>query len=518
MARLFEHQSKMILKDSQIDIPDSQLADTPQGAALAAQELNKPVVVKAQTWTTGRAESGGIKFASTPEEAKQATNEILGKVIKGFTVDRVLVEEMLDIEQEFFAGIIIDDSQASPVVVFSSVGGTGVEEIARKHPGKIARYTVDINEGLPGYQARNLVRKTGVKGKLQRDLASFLVKLYKAARKFEARSAEVNPLVVTKQGQVVAADCHMTIDDYAVFRHPELGIEIARELSNPPSELDMVAFNVEKNDYRGTFYFIQMEREFEEGKQYVGFHGAGGGGSMMSMDAVLNEGFTIANFCDTSGNPPASKVYRAARIIMAQGPIVGYFGSGSGVASQEQFHSARGLVKAYRENWIDFPAVERLGGNQEEKAIKILTDYTKDLPGPVECYGKDTSASYCARRLRDLVDNYEIKKTPKPEPQPHNPDYIFKTVTGGTISYDYGKCKNCESKICVKECQRKILELDENGCPRLNITREEAEKGKCSECLVCEVECYFRGNAGGRIELPIPGLDEYLTKQKKTNS
>ncbi|PYI75014.1 MAG: hypothetical protein DMF01_08830, partial [Verrucomicrobia bacterium] len=164
-------------------------------------------------------------------------------------------------------------------------------------------------------------------------------------------------------GEFVAADCRITIDDYAVARHPELGIEIAREFDHPPTTLERIAYAVEQNDHRGTFYFAQLATTApKESKGLVGFHGAGGGGSMMSMDAIVNAGFTIANFTDTSGNPSASKVYRAARIILAQPDLVGYFGSGSGVASQEQYWSAYGLAKAFWELDLDIPAVIRLGG------------------------------------------------------------------------------------------------------------------------------------------------------------
>jgi succinyl-CoA synthetase beta subunit len=508
MARIFEHQSKSVLNKFKISIPKGKTAETPEEAEQIAAELGCPVVVKAQTWTTGRAGTGGIKFADNPQHAKEAAASIIGLSIKGFTVEKVLVEEKLDIEKEYYAGIIIDDSHASPVMIFSAVGGTGIEEIAKAHPDKVIRHTIDIKEGLPDHHARNLLRKVGIHGAEQLKLADFLVKLYAAARTYETRSAEVNPLVRVKSGDIIAADCHMTIDDYAVFRHPDLGIEIARELSNPPSELDKIAFNVEKNDYRGTFYFIQMERDYSKGQGYVGFHGAGGGGSMMSMDAVLAEGFKIANFCDTSGNPPASKVYRAAKIIMAQKGIDAYFGSGSGVASQEQFHSARGLVKAFRENWVTMPVVMRLGGNQEEKAIEIMTNYTKDLPAAIECYGKETPASHCAKRLRELVDKAEVKDIPKPEDKPHHSDYSFKTVSGGMVSFDYSLCDKCESKACVSECVPKILKTEE-GRPILNITEAEALKGKCTECLCCELECLFKGNGGGKIDLPIAGLDEY---------
>lgn len=514
MARLFEYQGKKLLEAFKISIPRGDVVKTPEDAVSVFEKIKTSVVVKAQTWTTGRAGTGGIKFADNVIEVKEAVTGILNKTIKGFKVTEVLVEEKLDIEKEFFAGIIIDDNLKKPVLIFSSVGGTGIEEIAKSHPDKVIKYPIDITDGLREYTARDLVRKTGLSGKLQMQVAAVLTKLYKMCKDYELRSAEINPLVLTKKGDIYAADCHLAIDDYAVFRHPNLGIEIARDLTNPPSELDKIAFNVEKGDYRGTFYFIQLEREFDKESGYVGFHGAGGGGSMMSMDAVLNQGFKIADFCDTSGNPPASKVYRAAKIILSQKNIVGYFGSGSGVASQEQFHSARGLIKAFLEDDINVPVVMRLGGNQEEKAIEIFNRFKQRLKVPVECYGKDNSAVYCAKRLRVLIDEYGINDGlpyNTKEKELFNKSYSFKTVTQGEVCFDYSKCQNCKTKVCIEECIPKILKIEE-GVPVLAISREDAAKGKCIECLACELECKDRGNSGAYIDLPIPGLIDYRNK------
>ncbi len=207
--------------------------------------------------------------------------------------------------------------------------------------------------------------------------------------------------MLTKDGQFVAADCRITIDDYAVGRHPDLGIEIAREFDHPPTALERVAYAVEQNDHRGTFYFAQLATAAaKDSKGLVGFHGAGGGGSMMSMDAIVNAGFTIANFTDTSGNPSASKVYRAARIILAQPDLVGYFGSGSGVASQEQYWSAYGLAKAFWELDLDIPAVIRFGGNTEDRAVDILQRMSKLLRAPVEGYRKTDAPATIADALR----------------------------------------------------------------------------------------------------------------------
>lgn len=507
MARLHEYKGKELLKSQKVPVPRGEVASTPEEARRIAEELGGEVMVKAQAWVTGRASMGGIRRATTPEQAESVASEMLGMAVKGFSVEQVLVEEALDIEREFYAGVIIDDRARAPVVIFSSMGGTGIEEIASQHPDKVARMEVDILEGLQDYQARDLVRRAGLHGKLLRDLGGMVEKLYAVARTYEARAAEINPLVVTTDGKLYAADCRVTVDDYAVFRHPDLGIEIAREFDRPPTELEKIAYQVEAKDYRGTFYFIQMADDFQRGEGYIGFHGAGGGGSMMSMDALLSRQYKLATYVDTSGNPPASKVYRAAKIVLSLPGIDGYFASGSGVASQEQFHSARGFVKAFLEDRLSVPAVIRLGGNMEEKAIEILERAAPEIPAPLEAYGKDDTADFCAERLHALIKEGEIKDLPAPEPraEPKEP-YTFESPTG-TVTYDHTICDTCESKVCVKTCVRQILKL-EDGRPVLNISREDAQGGRCIECLACEVECHFEGAGGGHVDLPIPGLDE----------
>lgn len=511
MARLHEFQGKALLAKHKIAVPRGRQAATAAEARAIAEEIGGPVMVKMQAWVTGRAAMGGIKKAATPNEAAEAAAGMLGRRVKNFNVDWVLIEEQIAIKREFYAGIIIDDVSRAPVMIFSSAGGTGIEEIAVEHPDKVAKTTIDIVRGLQDYQARDLARQAGIEGSLLNSMASLLVKLWETARDVEARAAEINPLVLTADGKLMAADCRVTVDDYAVFRHPDLGIEIAREMDRPPAELERIAYAVEADDYRGTFFFLQLEEDFEKGDRVIGFHGAGGGGSMMSMDAVLRRGYKLANFVDTSGNPPASKVYRAARIILSQRGLDGYFGSGSGVASQEQFHSARGLVKAFLEEPLMVPAVIRLGGNAEEQAVEILERVNGLIPAPVEGYKKDDSPDYCAERLDILITNHEppaLRPGGRTRPVATKP-YTFETVTGGTVTFDHSLCAACDSKICVETCARRILSLNEDGLPVLNISAEEARKGRCVECLACDVECFFLGNKGGYVDLPIPGLDSY---------
>lgn len=514
MARLFEYQGKEILKRCKLAVPPGQVARSAAAAAEAARQLAAPVVIKGQIFATKRKEAGLIQFADTPQEAQQQAAAILGKKVGNFTVEAVLVEKKIAIAEEYYAGLIVDDAARSLRLILSNRGGIGIEEIAAQHPQSVQSHLLDFERGLRPFEVANLWRQLGLHGERQRGLTQATLALYQAARSVEARSAEINPLVITAAGEVLAADCRIAVDDYAVFRHPELKIEIARELDRPPTELERIAFKIEENDYRGTFYFIQMEQGFKKGDGVIGFHGAGGGGSMMSMDALLAQGFKIANFTDTSGNPPASKVYRAAKIILAQAHIDGYFGSGSGLASQEQFHSARGLVKAFREARLSIPAVVRLGGNQEDLAVNILTTYTADLPEPAEGYKKTETPEFCAERLRQRLAEKKKKAAPPPKPpaEPFTPDGGFDTLTG-RVAWESRRCQGCAGKVCVPACTYKVLKI-ENGAPALAIGAAEAQKGKCTECLACELECHFHGQGGLHIDLPIEGLAEYQRQEK----
>src|SRR5215469_5649567 len=315
MARLHEYQGKAILAANGFKIPRGRAASSADEVVAAAKELGGEVVIKIQAWTTGRAGIGGVAFAKKPEDVRLDAERMLSMKVGQFPVEAVLVEEKIDIDREFFLSFAIDDAARAPVIIFATGGGTGIEERA----ASTRRIPCDVNRGAPDSAVEEAVASCALSTNHAKQLNESIRKLFAAARSVEARSLEINPLVLTKTGEFVAADCRITIDDYAVVRHPELKIEIAREFDHPPTALERVAYAVEQNDHRGTFYFAQLATAApKESKGLAGFHGAGGGGSMMSMDAIVDAGFTIANFTDTSGNPSASKVYRAARIILAQ--------------------------------------------------------------------------------------------------------------------------------------------------------------------------------------------------------
>jgi succinyl-CoA synthetase beta subunit len=507
MARLHEYQGKAILAANGFKIPRGHVATNPADAAAAAKELGGEVVVKIQAWTTGRAGIGGVAFAKKPDEAGDHAKRMLAMKVGQFPVEAVLVEEKIDIDREFFLSLAIDDAARAPMIIFAGGGGTGIEERA----ASTHRITCDVKSGPNDSALNDAISYCGLPKNQTKQLAESVRKLFAAAKAVEARSIEINPLVLTRSGEFVAADCRVTIDDYAVARHPELKIEIAREFDHPPTALERVAYAVEQSDHRGTFYFAQLATAAaKDSKGLAGFHGAGGGGSMMSMDAIVNAGFTIANFTDTSGNPSASKVYRAARIILAQPDLIGYFGSGSGVASQEQYWSAYGLAKAFWELDLDIPAVIRLGGNTEDRAVEILARMSTLLRAPVEGYRKTDTPATIANRFAELVSESEAKKW-KPH-APRTPKFIQNKsatkfeVKGGRVWIDTEQWPKIGAAV---ETHSGGLIVDREGKPAMVLPVEEFAN-KDSELVACDVECRLAEIDGFYLELDIPGLNELI--------
>src|SRR5438309_1627914 len=511
MARLHEYQGKAILAANGFKIPRGRAASTADEAVSVAKELvdqkGSEVVGKIQAWTTGRAGIAGVAFAKKPDIARGHAARMLEMKVGQFPVEAVLVEEKIAIDREFFLSFAIDDATRAPTIIFAPGGGTGIEE----RGASTRRIACDVNRGPGDSIVAEATASCGLSATHATQLAESIRKLFTAARKVEARSLEINPLVLTKDGQFVAADCRITIDDYAVARHPELEIEIAREFDHPPTALERVAYAVEQSDHRGTFYFAQLATAAaKDSKGLVGFHGAGGGGSMMSMDAIVNAGFTIANFTDTSGNPSASKVYRAARIILAQPDLVGYFGSCSGVASQEQYWSAYGLAKAFWELDLNIPAVIRLGGNTEDRAVDILQRMSKLLRASVEGYRKTDAPAKIAGRFAELVagadDTKWKSRAPRMPKFVKNKSATELPVKNGRAWIDNTRWPEIRRAV---ETHSSGLIVDRAGAPAAALPNEEFAN-KDSELLACDVECRLAGVEGFYLELDIPGLEQLI--------
>jgi hypothetical protein len=250
-------------------------------------------------------------------------------------------------------------------------------------------------------------------------------------------------------------------------------------------------------------------------KGLIGFHGAGGGGSMMSMDAITNEGFTIANFCDTSGNPSPAKVYRACRVILSQPWLVGYFGSGSGVANQEQYWSAYGLAKAFWEMELNIPAVIRLGGNTEDRAVEILQSVNGHIPAQVEGFRKTDTPAKIGSRFAVLVEEAKAKNAVWMPRKPRKPEFVGAfdsvkfAVKGGTVWIDSAAWKTHGAATIARS---NGLLTNAGGVPELTVSATEF-LAKDSDMIACEVECRRDGIGGSAgaifvelsLELPAAG-------------
>ncbi|MFC1988123.1 ATP-grasp domain-containing protein [Chloroflexota bacterium] len=414
MTKLFEYQGKQFFKDNGIATPTGEVAATAREAGEIAARLGKPVAVKAQVWAGGRGKAGAIKFADSPEEAEKVASVILGMNVKGFPARQVLVEEKLAVEKEFYVGVIPDSSRhvRAPVVIFSANGGMDIEDVPAD---KVFRVPVDYANGFPIYDAIDLAKNAGIPNDLLQKVGGVISSLVDIFKKFDCTILEINPLVLTKDGKLIAGDCRMSIDENATSRHPEIKVAIPREFPREPTDFDILGWWVEETDFRGSGFVMKLGSE-EKGTGYIGFHAIGGGSGMIGIDALSRVGLQPANFADTSGNPVASKVYRVAKVILAQPNIEGYLLAGFMIANQEQWHHAHALVKVLREELPKkpgFPCVLLIAGNKEEESLQILREGLKSLPGRIEIYGSERvdDSDFIGKRMLALVEEYRKEQT-----------------------------------------------------------------------------------------------------------
>ena len=354
---IHEFQAKDILRAEGVPIPAGQVARTAAEVESIAKQIGGLVVVKAQVHTGGRGKAGGVKLAKTPAEARTIAEKILGMKINGLTVHQVLVTAGADIASEAYVGIILDRASKKPVFMVSPAGGIDIEEVAAKTPEKILKLPIDTRYGLLPYQASELgfflfpddVKKV-------RAAAKIMMSLYQAFMKSDATLAEINPLVVTPAGDVLALDAKISIDDNALDRHPDLA-KLRDETAEEPSEVDARNSNLT---------FIKLEGD-------VGCVVNGAGLAMATMDLVKYYGGEPANFLDIGGSSNPEKVVNALRIITADKSVkVILFNIFGGITRTDDV--ANGIVTATKANPLTIPIVIRLTGTNEEIAMKILTD------------------------------------------------------------------------------------------------------------------------------------------------
>lgn len=353
---LHEYQAKEILRALGVPIPAGEVANTAAEAQAIASRIGRPVVVKAQVHAGGRGKAGGVKLAKDPAEAREKAQAILGMQIRGLTVEKVLVSDAADIVTEAYVGIIMDRASRKPVFMVSPAGGIDIEEVAAKTPEKILKLPVDTRYGLQSYQAMRLGFFLYDDLAKARAAAKIMQQLYTAFVQSGCSLAEINPLVVTPAGDVVALDAKMVIDDNELDRRP--GIAALRdESAEAPSEVEA---------RRANLTFIKLDGN-------VGCCVNGAGLAMATMDLVKYYGGEPANFLDIGGSSSPEKVIAALRIITADRNVKAIlFNIFGGITRTDDV--ANGIVAATKASPLTVPIVIRLTGTNEEIAMKILNE------------------------------------------------------------------------------------------------------------------------------------------------
>jgi succinyl-CoA synthetase beta subunit len=355
-VNIHEYQAKEIFRKFGIPIPPGEVARTPEEAEAIARKFGGTVVVKAQVHAGGRGKAGGVKLAKTPEEAKATAAQILKLRIKDLPVEKVLVTPAADIAAEAYVGIIVDRVSKKAVFMVSPAGGIDIEEVAAKTPEKIVRHPVDPRYGFQSYEAMDLAFFLYSDVKQARAAAKILQQLYAAFSASGASLAEINPLVTTPAGDVVALDAKMVIDDNELDRRPDIAA-LRDESAEAPSEV--LARNA-------NLTFIKLDGN-------VGCIVNGAGLAMATMDLVKYYGGDPANFLDIGGSSNPEKVVNALRIITSDPNVKAIlFNIFGGITRTDDV--ANGIVTAIKENPLKVPLVIRLTGTNEEIAVKILKE------------------------------------------------------------------------------------------------------------------------------------------------
>jgi succinyl-CoA synthetase beta subunit len=353
--KLHEYQAKEIMRRYGIPTPKGQVAQTPDEAYRIASELEGHVVVKAQVHVGGRGKAGGISVVKSPEEAKEAASRILGMHIKGLTVRKVLVEQAVEAEDEYYLGVTIDRSRKAIVIIASSEGGVDIEEVAAKTPEKISKVRSTPKEGFMPWQARALALSAGFDRRCIPQVGAYFSYLFRLFVENDAELAEINPLMLTEDGRVIAADAKITLDDNALFRHPEYAELWEAEGDDP----------LEQEARRRGLTYVKLNGD-------IGVIGNGAGLVMATIDAIKAEGGEAANFLDIGGGARAEVVQNALELILmdkdVKAILINVFG---GITRCDEV--AQGLIKAIESVDLDLPVVVRLVGTREKEGRALLS-------------------------------------------------------------------------------------------------------------------------------------------------
>src|SRR2546421_7551851 len=352
-VKLLEYQAKEVLASFGVAIPPGQVARTPDEAAAACARLG-PVAVKAQVPVGGRGKAGGIKLARSPDEARKAAEQIIGMDIKGFKVPLVYCESALEIAREIYLGFTVDREARANILRLSAKGGVDIEQVAEEAPESIARLYPNPWRGPLDFELNGLAYRAGL-GEVGRPLTALIKKLHRAILELDAVTAEINPLVVTRAGEIVAGDAKLQIDDNAVWRHKDLEERYGSVLEGDPYEVEAK---------KRSLTYVSLDGD-------IGIIGNGAGLCMSTLDLVQRAGGRAANFCDIGGGARAEVVENALAVILmnsrVKGVLINVFG---GITRGDEV--AKGIVTARDNLKMKLPLVVRMSGTRMEEGREIL--------------------------------------------------------------------------------------------------------------------------------------------------
>ncbi len=354
---LYEYQGKQLFARFGIPVSEGRLATSPEEARAAAEVLAGPVVVKAQVLTGGRGKAGGVKLADDPADAEAKARDILGLDINGHVVRKLWIEQASEIAKEYYLSITFDRGAKQPLFMLTTEGGIEIEQVARENPDALSRLHVDPLEGFQRYQARRLIYGARIDDPdEQKQLLGIIEQLYRCFIESDAMLTEINPLIVTPQGEVRALDSKFTVDDSALFRHPDIAEMRDIEAADPQERLARE---------KGVTY-VKLDGE-------VGILGNGAGLSMSTVDVVVVAGGRPANFCDLGGGGDAQGVVDALEVITSDDQVRSiFFNIFGGITRGDEV--ARGILTALEQMKIDLPIVVRLDGTNAEEGRRLLAE------------------------------------------------------------------------------------------------------------------------------------------------
>jgi succinyl-CoA synthetase beta subunit len=354
---LYEYQGKQLFARYGIPVSEGRLATMPEEARAAAEEIGGTVVVKAPVLTGGRGKAGGVKLADDPADAEAKARDILGLDINGHVVRKLWIEQASEIAKEYYLSITFDRGAKQPLYLLTTEGGVEIEQVAEENPEALARLHVDPLEGFQPYQARRLIYGAGIEDPgEQKQILGIIEKLYDCFVESDAMLTEINPLIVTPGGEVRALDAKFTVDDSALFRHPDIAEMRDVEAADPQERLARE---------KGVIY-VKLDGD-------VGILGNGAGLSMSTVDVVVVAGGKPANFCDLGGGGDAQGVVDALEVITSDEEVRSiFFNIFGGITRGDEV--ARGILAALDQMRIELPIVVRLDGTNAEEGRRLLAE------------------------------------------------------------------------------------------------------------------------------------------------